>query len=321
MARYSDVPTRAVSRAFGSAMQYTEFTPANALLQPRNPMWRRLDVHPDGESPMVFQIFGSDPVELLRAAEKILPWGADIIDINLGCSSPQVNQRGAGAALMRDPARVAAIFKLLSRELPLPVTGKIRLGWDEGERNFLEIGKIMVDNGAALIAMHPRTKMQKYRGAAEWGAIGALKRAVDVPVIGSGDVRSVADIAALQGQTGCDGVMIGRGAIGNPWIFARVDRLDCTPADILTVLRRHLAEMVAYYGEAKGLERLHPHLRRYFKGLAVKRFVLPMLGAKSVAELEGWLGVFATAVPQDQPLRELQGRTWFPMPLGVPIPL
>jgi len=314
MASFSDVPTRAIARSFGSAMHYTEFVPANALLQPPNPMWRRLDQHPQGEEPLVFQIFGSEPQELLAAAQRVAAWGADIIDINLGCSAKQVNQKGAGAALLRRPQLVATIFALLARHLPVPVTGKIRLGWDDEERNFLEIGRVMADNGAGLIAVHGRTRAQKYRGKADWEAIAALKQAVSVPVIGNGDVRTAADITALKAATGCDGVMIGRAAVGNPWIFARRERETLTFTEILTVIRRHLAEMQQYYGPQPGIVRFRPHLRRYFSGLPLKRFMQPLLEAADKEQFDYWLGVVETAVPGDEPLPTLQKRTWFPFP-------
>jgi hypothetical protein len=130
MARYSDVPFRAVCRAHGSAMNYTEFVPAGALLREPNPMWRRLDVHPGGEKPMVFQIFGFDAQEMLAAARRIEAWGADIIDVNMGCAAPQVSEQGAGVGMMRRPELVAETFRLLTKHLRVPVTGKIRLGWD-----------------------------------------------------------------------------------------------------------------------------------------------------------------------------------------------
>jgi tRNA-dihydrouridine synthase B len=317
MARISDVPYRAVCRAYGSAMSYTEFVPAEALLQQPNPMWRRLDVRPGGERPMVFQIFGYDASQLLTAALRIEAWGADIIDVNMGCSAPQVSEQGAGVGMMRRPQLVAETFRLLTSHLTVPVTGKIRLGWDDESKNYLEIAHILEDNGAALIAVHGRTRTQKYGEQADWDAIAELKQRVSVPVIGNGDVQTVADIDRLKAHTNCDAVMIGRAAVGNPWIFARQERAALTFADITAVIRQHLREMVAYYGEAAGLVSFRPHLRRYLSGLAVKRYLQPMLATEETAVFEQLLRVLETAVPSHEPLAALEKRTYFARPLIV----
>ena len=314
MARFSDVPFRAVCRAFGSAMNYTEFVPANALVRERNPMWRRLDVKPGGERPMVFQIFGFDVPEIVRAAQRIEDWGADIIDINMGCSVPQVSEQGAGVGMMRRPELVAEMFAQLSKQVRVPVTGKIRLGWDESSRNYLEIAKIMEENGASLIAVHGRTKSQKYMGEADWDAIAKIKQTVNVPVIGNGDVKSVVDIDRMKAWTGCDAVMVGRAAVGNPWIFAHQERDELYFADITAVIRRHLEEMLTYYGNPDGLIRFRPHLRRYFSGLALRRFMLPMLETEDVDYFAELLRVVETAVPAHETIAELQQRTYFPKP-------
>ncbi len=320
MARFSDVPYRAVCRAYGSAMNYTEFVSVDSLLGPRNPMWRRLDIKAGGEKPMVFQIFGYDTQRIVQAAQRIEGWGADIIDINMGCSVPQVCEQGAGVGMMRNPKQVADVFGQLSARLSVPVTGKIRLGWDASSRNYLEIARIMEENGAALIAVHGRTKVQGYGGEADWEAIAALKQAVSVPVIGNGDVKSVADIGRMKAATGCEAVMVGRVAIGNPWIFAHQDRGALRFTDITAVIRLHLQEMLAYYGEDKGLLRFRPHLRRYFSGLALKRFMLPMLETVDLDHFEALLQEVETAVPTDETLAELRKRTYFPKPDEVQPP-
>ena len=276
MAGYSDVPYRAICRAFGSAMQYTEFVAVEMLQSDkRNSYWRLLDRKPD-ESPMVFQIFGSDAGKILNAAQRIEQWGPDIIDINMGCSTRKVSGRGAGVGMMRDPRLVAETFRLLTQHLSCPVTGKIRLGWED-RRNYLEIGRIMADNGAALIAIHPRTKEQKYGGEADWSAIAALKQAVDVPVIGNGDVTESVHAAEMMAATGCDGVMIGRGAMGNPWIFAGIHRANLAFPEIAQTIRRHLAEMVAYYGEKHGLLKFRKHVSQYLGEIDALADLLPPL--------------------------------------------
>lgn len=306
MAGYSDVPYRALCRAYGSAMHYTEFVPVEALLGKRvhERFRRRLDTQP-GEHPMVFQIFGNNAQMLLEAALRIQEWEPDIIDINMGCATRKVSGRGAGVGMMPQPELIAETFKLLTNHLKVPVTGKIRLGWDATQENFLEIGRILEENGAALIAMHGRTKVQKYGGEANWDAIAELKQAVSVPVIGNGDVQTPEDIDRMKAHTGCEAVMIGRAAIGNPWIFARQQREDLTIGEITTAVRLHAREMVNYYGEGPGLRQFRKHLKKYFDNLA--RLELDrLLNTESFAEFEEILGEVETAVPEAIPLKNLQ---------------
>ncbi|MCA9967201.1 MAG: tRNA-dihydrouridine synthase family protein [Anaerolineales bacterium] len=269
MAGYSDVPYRALCRTYGSAMNYTEFVPIDALLGRRNPFWNKLDFQPD-EKPIVFQIFGNNAQNFLTAALRIQKLNPDIIDINMGCSTRKVSGRGAGVGMMPQPELVRDTFSLLTKHLRVPVTGKIRLGWDDDQRNYADIARIMEDNGAALIAMHARTKVQKYGGEADWDEIARLRELVSVPVIGNGDVQTPADIDRMKTHTGCNAVMIGRAAIGNPWIFARRDKADLTFTEIAQGIRLHLREMLAYYGDPFGLIQFRKHFKKY-----VEDFVLP----------------------------------------------
>jgi len=304
MAGFSDVPYRALCRAYGSSMHYTEFVPIDALLGKRNPIWNRLNKK-EGESPMVFQIFGNDAQLFLRAAQRIEELGPDIIDINMGCSTRKVSGRGAGAGMLRQPALIAETFNLLSKHISVPVTGKIRLGWNDEQRNFVEIGRILEDNGASLVAMHARTKQQKYNYDADWDAIAELKQAVNIPVLGNGDVRTPADVDRMLAHTGCDGVMVGRGAIGNPWIFGRQDRSDLQFSDIAAAMRIHLGEMLAYYGDPHGLVLFRKHVKRYFLGIAAKKIISAMVQTKDSAEFLRLLAAAETAVPAHNTVRDL----------------
>jgi nifR3 family TIM-barrel protein len=186
----------------------------------------------------------------------------------MGCSVPKVAGRGAGAALLREPAKIGRIFARLTKALSIPVTGKIRLGWDDNALNYLEVAKILEDNGASLIAVHGRTKVQAYNGAANWDAIAEIKQAVKIPVIGNGDVACVADIDRIKRHTGCDGVMIARAAIGNPWIFQRKDIHEVTLAEKAQLIYRHLDLMLDFYGEDRGLILFRKHVVKYVRGLA-----------------------------------------------------
>lgn len=313
MARYSDVPFRTLCRAHGSAMNYTEFVPAGALLHEENPMWRRLDVRPGGEKPMVFQIFGFNAKQLLDAALVIQEWGPDIIDINMGCSAPQVSEHGAGVGMMRKPKLVEETFRLLTKHLEIPVTGKIRIGWDDSSRNFVEIARIMEDNGASLVAIHGRTRYQKYRGVADWDAIAELKQSVSIPVIGNGDVKTAVDIDRMKTHTGCDAVMIGRAAVGNPWIFRRKPREEILFADITAAIRLHLQEMLAYYGDPAGLKLFHRHLKKYLSGMALKHYQKLLMAVQDKKTFEYILQEMETAVPVQEPLAKLQKVRYFPI--------
>ncbi|BCX02538.1 MAG: tRNA-dihydrouridine synthase [Candidatus Roseilinea sp.] len=263
---FSDLPYRLICREYGSAMSYTEFTACEAILRDAKPALRQLDYHPSEKPQLTFQIFDSDEDRIVACAQKIERLGPGIIDLNMGCSVSSVSGRGAGAGLLRDPQKIGRIFNRMSKAVRVPVTGKIRLGWDAKSRNYIEVAKILEDNGASLIAVHGRTKEQAYKGVADWDAIAEVKQAVRIPVIGNGDVKTVADIARIKAHTGCDGVMIGRAAIGNPWIFQRKDRHEVTVEEVIVLLKRHLRAMIEYYGD-HGLILFRKHAVKYMQGM------------------------------------------------------
>jgi nifR3 family TIM-barrel protein len=267
MAGFSDKPYRLICREYGAAMSYTEFVSADGSLYGNERSQQMLDFDPS-ERPMTFQIFGSDEDKIEEAARRIEELGPDIIDLNMGCSVPKVSGRGAGAALLREPAKIGRIFSRLSKALSVPVTGKIRLGWDSQSLNYLDVARVLEDNGAALIAVHGRTKAQAYNGQANWDAIAEIKQAVKIPVIGNGDVACVADIARIKRHTGCDAVMIARAAIGNPWIFQRKDMHEVTLAEKSKLIHHHLNLMLEFYGRDRGLILFRKHVVKYVRGLA-----------------------------------------------------
>jgi nifR3 family TIM-barrel protein len=260
---FSDWPFRSLCSALGSAMSYTEFVKAQFIVRAFEHMGTRFK-YEEAERPVAFQIYGDEAGEIIEAALKIEPLRPDLIDINMGCPSKTVANRGAGVGLMRNPHEIERIFKELSRRLTVPVTGKIRLGWSD-RRNYLEIARIVEANGGALIAVHGRTKEQGYAGMADWDAIAEVKAAVKIPVIGNGDVKSVADIDRMKAHTGCEAVMIGRAAVGNPWIFARLDRDQVPPEQVRAMVCRHLERNMAFYGEHKGLVLFRKHAMQYLK--------------------------------------------------------
>jgi nifR3 family TIM-barrel protein len=259
---FSDLPFRAMARRLGSAMSYTEFVNAIDVVNAIPGVEPRLRFE-DYERPVVFQIFDDDPARLLEAALILRQRDPDIIDVNMGCSAKTVSGRGAGAGLLRTPEKIAAIFRTLTDALDIPVTGKIRLGWDEDQLNYLDVARIVQDNGGKLLAVHGRTKKQAYRGEANWDAIAEIKAALQIPVIGNGDVNTVAAIARMRTHTGCDGVMIARGAIGNPWIFSRLDRHQVPPETVRGTMLAHLDDMLRFYGPERGLILFRKHASRY----------------------------------------------------------
>jgi nifR3 family TIM-barrel protein len=218
LAGVSDRPFRAICRRMGAGFAYTEMVSAHGLVQGTLQTASYLDREPD-EEPFAVQIFAAEPEVLARGAAVAVTAGAGIIDINMACPVRKVCGSGAGAALARDPTRVEAAVREVARAVPVPVTIKIRAGWDEGEVNCVEVVRAAEAGGAAAVAIHGRTRDQMYAGRARWDLIGAAKQSVRIPVLGSGDVWTARDALRMREQTGCDAVLVARGACGNPWIF------------------------------------------------------------------------------------------------------
>ena len=262
MIGYTDVPFRVICREMGAALSYVPYVADKAVIQKSKRKIPLVDFAAS-ERPVALQLMGREEESLLQACQRLLALEPDLFDVNLGCPSKRVVAGGRGAALLREPDQVAGIVRRLATELTVPVTAKIRLGWDDETRNHVEIARLLEDAGVAAICVHGRTKEQMYRGQADWDAIAEVRQAVDVPVLANGDVRCVADIEAIKIATGCDLVVIGRGAVGNPWLFARRDLAQVTGEERLQMIRRHLAEMQAYYGQSKGVVLFRKHVVRY----------------------------------------------------------
>jgi len=272
---YNDQPFRRLCLEFGAALVYTGLLSASAILYGSKRSEEMLRFHPD-EHPLACQLFGSDVEILEKAARAVETLDIDVLDFNIGCAEPKIVKGGHGAALLKDPALIGRIVTRLVDTVRVPVTGKIRLGWDDDSRNYLEVARILEDSGAAMIAVHGRTAAQQYTGLADWDAIAEVKQAVRIPVLASGDVKCAADIPRIQAHTGCDGVMIGRAAIGNPWIFYRPegrvrDLPDIPLAERVPVITEHLRRMVDFHGEYLGIRRFRKHLRRYLTNSGMNR--------------------------------------------------
>ena len=272
---YSDWPFRSLCRALGSAMSYTEFVKVEKILSRSKEPAKRLYFE-ETERPITFQIYGDDPDLILKAALRVQEWNPDIIDINMGCPAKSIADRGAGVGMMPTPLKIARTFRKLTSVLKVPVTGKIRLGWDRN-KNYKLIARIVEENGGSLIAIHGRTKEQRYAGNADWDAIAEVKSLVRIPVIGSGDVKTVADIRRMKQHTGCNAVMIGRAAIANPWIFSGLDREHVPPEQVQQTVREHLTRSMKFYGDEDG--------QRLFRKYAVQYLLLRTLDRDARKEI------------------------------------
>ncbi len=274
LAGISDLPFRTIVRRFGCGLCYSEMVSADGIVRGQRKTLDILVSSPD-DRPLIAQIFGSDPGVLAAAAAIIEERGlADAVDINMGCPVKPVIRRGAGAALMREPERVRLIVRETRRSIRVPLTVKIRSGWSPKEKNALEIARIAEGEGADAVAVHPRTASQGFGGRSDWSVIAEVKAALKIPVIGNGDVEAPGDASALLGQTGCDAVMIGRAALGNPWIFRNTRRhlagegIELAPLDEKRrVIAEHLEMSVGRYGEITGVKNFRKHLFWYTKGL------------------------------------------------------
>lgn len=261
-------PFRILTRQLGSSMSYTEFINATDVINNHPHLEEKLSFC-DIERPIVFQIFDDNPDRIYKAALILQERNPDIIDINMGCPAKSVSSRGAGAGLLRNPKIIATIFQKLSNKLDIPITGKIRLGWDDTSRNYLEISHIIEDNGGQLIAVHARTKAQAYSGMADWDAIAEIKNIVSIPVIGNGNIRTLDNIVQMKSHTNCDGVMIAREALSNPWIFSNLDRQQVSTNLLFKTMNDHLRLMLEFFGCERGIFLFRKHAVYYLKPYSI----------------------------------------------------
>ena len=274
MAGVTDKAFRLIAKPFGPALMYTEMVSGKGLFY-NSKKTADLLTTDNSEHPVATQIFGHEPEIMAKIAAETLPGGAVMIDINMGCPAPKIVNNGDGCALMKNPSLAGEVIAAVRGAVDVPVTVKFRAGWDEDSINAVEFAKIAEQSGADAITIHGRTRKQFYSGTADLDIIKAVKEAVNIPVIGNGDITGGESAAHMISYTGCDAVMIGRAAEGNPWIFREVlhylkygETLPKPTLDeILQIALRHLDLLVKYKGEHRGILEGRRHMSRYFRGI------------------------------------------------------
>lgn len=274
MAGVTDMPFRVLCKEQGCGLVYTEMVSAKGMHYDDEKS-TRLTLLDDREKPGAVQIFGSEPEIMAGVTEKLNESDASIIDINMGCPAPKITKNGEGSALMKRPGQVEKIVKAVVKVSAKPVTVKIRKGWDECSVNAVEIARIAEACGASAVAVHGRTREQYYSGKADWSIIKQVKQSVSIPVIGNGDVTGPREARRLFEETGCDAIMVGRGAQGNPWIFKQILKYleegelipEPSAQEKIETIIRHMNMLIEHKGERTGILEMRSHIAWYIKGM------------------------------------------------------
>ena len=298
MAGITNLPMRVMAREGGASLTFTEMVSVNGLTRDGRKSFDLLKSVP-ADRPIGMQLFGDDADMLAEAAKLVEEYG-ELIDINMGCPVRKVVGTGAGSALLKEPLKVARIIRSVRSATRLPFTIKIRTGWVCGDDSFLEIGRIAQEEGCDAVTLHPRSRAQMFEGHANWSRIAELKSALDIPVIGSGDLFTAADVAAMLQETGCDAVMVARGAMGNPWIFreslsllAGEEPVPPSAEERLALARRHLELFSELEGDRVALMEMRKHLSWYSKGLpGAAQFRAAVNRIENASELVGAMEEF-----------------------------
>jgi nifR3 family TIM-barrel protein len=273
LAGITNLPFRLICRREGATLAFTEMVSVNGLVREGVKTLALLKSSP-GDRPLGIQLFGDKPDDLAEAARMVEGYG-DLLDINMGCPVRKVVGTGAGSALLQEPRKIAAIIRAVRAATTLPLTIKIRSGWHCGDDVFAEVGRIAESEGCDAITLHPRSRSMMFSGQADWSHLAELKAALSIPVLGSGDLFTPEDCMRMLHETGCDGIMIARGALGNPWIFRQVQELatsgqytPVTTGERADTIDQHLNQFVAEMGAAVAVREIKKHIGWYAKGFA-----------------------------------------------------
>jgi tRNA-dihydrouridine synthase B len=274
MAGITDKAFREIVTFLGGKYTITEMISAKALLYNNSKTIKMVDLKGE-KKPRIVQLFGSDPQSMAQAAKLAVRYGADIIDLNMGCPTPKIVKNGEGAALLKNLPLAVQIAEKVVEAVGVPVTVKTRLGWDLSSVVVPELAVKLEKAGISMITLHARTREQFYSGKADWTWIKRIKEMVGIPVVGNGDIRTFQDAAEILGLTGCDGIMIGRGALGRPWIIGQMQNFLLTgkeqpelqKREILCILLKHFEKILEYKGDKTGVKEIRKHASWYIKGM------------------------------------------------------
>ena len=296
IAGYTDTAFRNILYKFGCELTYSEMVTSEGLVRNHKTSLEMIDISKD-HSKVALQIFGSDPSNMAEAAKICEDSGASIIDINLGCPVKKVVKGFSGSALLKDLSLASRIINAVVKAVHIPITVKTRSGWDKRSEDPIAIAKMIEESGADAIIIHPRTREQFFNGICDWNIIKIVKENVSIPVIGNGDVKSVSDISKMFDETKCDGVIIGRAILGNPWLFKeyfyRIEGKEFqqpTLEEKFDVLKKHLVMLIEYAGERSAFFMIRKHIYRYFRGEKNAKFIREHLSSiislKDIEEVE-----------------------------------